>query len=100
MIIVSGTLTVDPANHDRAADLMTTLAEATNQEEGCVQYAFWADLNVAGNFRVFEEWKDQAAIDAHMATPHMAEFLGAVGGLITGGTGIMRYDVSEATKLM
>lgn len=100
MIIVSGTLAVDPANHDKAAELMKTVAAATQEEDGNVEYAFWADLTTPGRFRVFEEWKDQAAIDSHFVTPHMGAFLAGIGELGITETGIMRYEVSDASKLM
>lgn len=100
MIIVSGILAVDPANHDQAAELMTAVAEATRAEDGNEGYAFWADLTTPGRFRVFEEWRDQAAIDTHFATPHMATFMGGIGGLGITETSIMRYEVSDVSKLM
>lgn len=79
---------------------MKTVAEATRTEEGNLEYAFWADLSTSGRFRVFEQWADQAAIDAHFVTPHMAEFMGGIGGLGITETEIIRYEVSDESKLM
>lgn len=100
MIVVSGIVEVEAANHDAAVALMQTLAAETAKEPGNVQYAFWADLGEAGTFRVFEEWKDQAALDAHFNEPHMAAFMEGVGGLGIKGTNIMKYEVSDSSKLM
>lgn len=100
MIVVSGTIELDPSNHDDAAAKMQKLAAATNEEAGCVSYEFFADLSGKGRFRVFEEWQDQAAIDAHFQEPHMQEFLGAMGGLGVTGTDIHKYEVGEKSKLM
>ena len=61
MIVVSGTITVDPADHDAAAALMQTLVEETAKEAGSVSYAFYADLESPGTFRVFEEWESDEA---------------------------------------
>lgn len=100
MIVVSGTIDLDPANRDAAVALTDTLVAATLQEEGCISYGFWLDPHHDGRFRVFEEWKDQAALDAHFAEPHMAVFMEGLGSLGVTGTAINRYVVSESSKLM
>ncbi len=79
---------------------MRTVAEETAKEEGSISYAFFADLSTPGSFRVFEEWQDQGAIDAHFGSPHMAAFMGGLGELKVTGTAIDRYEVSEKSKLM
>lgn len=100
MIVVSGFVEVDPADHAKAAELMRTVAAATAAEEGSISYAFYADLETEGKFRVFEEWQDQAAIDAHFASDHMATFMASLGELAVKGTSIDRYEVSDKSKLM
>lgn len=100
MIVVSGTIELDPSNHDAAVELMQTLAAETAKEAGSVSYQFYADLSQPGSFRVFEEWKDQAALDQHFGEPHMAAFMEGLGGLGITGTNIMKYEVSESSKLM
>lgn len=100
MIVVSGTITLDPSNHDEAIELMQTLTEATVAEDGNLSYGFFADLDDRGTFRVFEEWRDQAALDNHFGEPHMASFMAGLGELGVTGTSIVKYDVSESSKLM
>lgn len=100
MIIVSGIIELDPANHDDAVGHMATLVAATLAEEGCIDYGFWADPAQPGRFRVFEQWKDEDAIGSHFAEPHMAAFMGALGGLGVSGTAIDKHVVSESSKLM
>lgn len=100
MIIVSGIIELDPANHDAAAEAMQKLSAATVQEEGNIEYAFWADLGQSGRFRVFEQWETEAAIEAHMTAPHMQEFFGTVGGLGITSSAVDKHTVSETSKLM
>lgn len=101
MIVVSGTIDLDPAKHDAAVEAMQAVASATTeQEEGNISYQFFADLGDPGRFRVFEEWKDQAAIDAHFASEHMGAFMASMGDLGVTGTDIHRYEVSDKSKLM
>ncbi|MFN8050483.1 MAG: putative quinol monooxygenase [Acidimicrobiales bacterium] len=100
MIVISGTISIDPANTDAAVELMAELETATRAEPGNIQYAFWLSHSEPGTFLVFEEWADDDALNAHMSSPHMAEFLGGAAGLGITGTSIDRYDVSTKTKFM
>lgn len=100
MIVVSGVMKMDPANHDAFAEIGAKLAAASLAEEGCHAYGWWADAQNPGTFRVFEEWADQAAIDTHFATPHMAEFMGAMGSVGITEAEIHKYEVADKSKLM
>ena len=99
MIIVSGTMRVDPADIDTAMSLGSTMAEASLAEEGCSAYGFWQDPADPGRVRVFEEWADQAALDEHFATPHMADFMAGLGQLKISDMELSKYEVSEKAPL-
>lgn len=100
MLIVSGIITMDPSGHDQAVELVGPLVEATLAEEGCITYGFWADPNQPGVFRVYEEWADEDALNTHMGTPHMAEFIVGMGSLPITGTEINKHEVAGSSKLM
>jgi quinol monooxygenase YgiN len=100
MLIVSGIISMDPSGFDQAVALTGPLVEATLAEEGNITYGFWSDPNQPGVFRVYEEWADEDALNAHMATPHMAEFLGGMAALPITGTEINKHTVAETSKLM
>ena len=71
-IIVTGVIDLDPANHDAAIEAFKVCMAATRVEDGNEAYVFSADVEDPGRFHVTEQWADQASIDAHMATPHLA----------------------------
>ncbi len=100
MIIVSGLLAFDPATEDATRNALVGLAAATADEDGCVAYDYWASLDEPGVYRVFEQWESEEAIHAHMASPHMAEFMVSVGDLGITKAEVWRYDVSDVSKLM
>jgi quinol monooxygenase YgiN len=100
MIVISGILTLDPAKASLALELTTTLCAATREEPGNGAYEYWQDPADAGRWRVFEEWEDDDALNAHMASPHMAAFLGSAGDLGITGIDISRYDVDKKSKFM
>jgi quinol monooxygenase YgiN len=53
------------------------------REPGCLQFDVVQDPKNPALFAVYEIYKDQAAIDAHRASPHMAETGKVIPDLIT-----------------
>jgi quinol monooxygenase YgiN len=100
MLIVSGIIQVDPADEAKALEAAAPLVEATLAEEGNITYGFWKHPGDAGVLRVYEEWADDDALGSHMGTPHMAEFIGVMGGLNILGMDVHRHEVTGSTKLM
>ena len=99
MIIVNGTIDVDPDQRDAFIEAARALMADTRAEAGCEGYAFAADLDDPGRFHVTENWADDDAVAGHMASPHMATFFGAVGGAVKGAS-LMKYTGATAEKLM
>jgi quinol monooxygenase YgiN len=99
MIVVSGVITVDPAQHDRTVALGRDVAAASRQEPGCREYGFWADPDEPGRFRVFEEWDSQEALEEHFATPHFAAFGAGLGDVGVRDMVVHRYVDPEKRDL-
>ncbi len=74
MIVVSGTLEFAADGVEAARAATTAMAVATRQEVGCRTYAFFQEIETPTRFRVFEEWDDDATLQAHAKTDHMATF--------------------------
>ena len=100
MIIVSGTMSVEPDDSEAVLALTHPCVAATLEEDGCSAYGFFADPNQAGSFRVYEEWADDDALNAHMGSAHMAEFLGQIGSVRITGVNLNKHEVSAISKLM
>ena len=100
MLIVSGIISVEAADHDKMVELIAPLVAATTAEEGNLSYGFYADPASPGVFRVYEEWDNADAMGAHMGTDHMATFLGGMGGLAVTGTELYQHTVEETSRLM
>ena len=71
-VIIAGTVRVPPENIAAFRPHMQAMLEASRAEDGCVAYSYAEDVVEPGLIHVFEVWRDQAAIDAHFASPHMA----------------------------
>ncbi|MCB1258243.1 MAG: antibiotic biosynthesis monooxygenase [Microthrixaceae bacterium] len=98
-IIVTGTLSFDPANREAVISAMRTMMETTRAEDGNVSYTFSADLDDPGTFHVSENWASPSALDAHNASPHMADFMAQMGPLGMTGASITMWSGATPTKL-
>lgn len=78
MIVVTGIATVAPESAEALKAAARKMAAASREEAGCHAYAFYEDLEVAGRFRVYEEWESAEALREHFATPHMKSFNAAI----------------------
>jgi quinol monooxygenase YgiN len=71
-LIIAGTVRVPPENLERFKPHMQAMLTASRAEDGCIEYSYAVDVAEPGLVRIFEAWRDQAALDAHVTTPHMA----------------------------
>lgn len=85
---VVATIPAKPENADEIRTAVAALVAATREESGCLSYDAYESAAVPGTFVTVERWTDQAALDAHMATPHIAAALGAVDGKLAGDIAI------------
>jgi len=99
MLVVAGSIGIDPAKREAAIAAAKEMMSATRQEPGCRAYSFSLDLDDPGRFHLFEHWESQAALDAHFKTPHMARFSAAVAALGVREAAIQRYDISGGGPL-
>jgi len=95
MLIVAGAIQIDPSKRAAAEEAFAAMRVATLKEAGCIEYQAYIDRADPGTFFMFEKWKDQAALDAHFTSPHMAQFGAALGGLGIRGMDVKKYVVSS-----
>lgn len=93
MIIVTGEVRFGTGEIERLKHAFAANIEATRAEDGCHIYAYAVDLADPNLLHVCERWRDQAAVDAHMAAPHMGQLMQALGGAKIES---MRIDAYEA----
>ncbi len=100
MLTIAGILKLDPARAEEARRAMQEMMAETHKETGCNAYVFSADLSEAGVFRIFEEWESEAALKAHMASPHMKAFQGKAAAFGVSELTVHRYEVSGKGPLI
>ena len=72
---------VMPGAQDQAAGLIKKLADTSREEAGAVRFDVLQRAAPANQFATFENWKDQASLDAHGAAAHK-QFLAAAQPLL------------------
>lgn len=95
MIVVVAKVKVQPLKLEMAMDLVRRVTEASNAEPGCISYRFYRDLLEPDIVFVFEEWENQAALDAHFETDHMMALQRKLPLVLAGEPVITRYEVSS-----
>jgi quinol monooxygenase YgiN len=79
MICVAVTYVIKAGHEEAAARLFHELTGPTREEPGCRMYLAHRSTADPRRFFLYEQYDDQAALDAHRASLHFARF--AKGGL-------------------
>ena len=95
MLLIIGTVRLPPANLARAHAPMRAMALATRAEDGCLEYSYAEDVLEPGLIHVKELWRDQAALDRHFASDHIAVWRAAWPQLGIGSRDLRAYEVGE-----
>lgn len=95
MLLISGTIRIDPARIAEARPAMETMVAASNAEDGCFVYAYAQDLRDPGLVHVIERWRDRDALMAHFTTAHMAEWRKVIPGLGITDRDLKLYEVAS-----
>jgi quinol monooxygenase YgiN len=72
MLLFVGTVRLPPENVELARAAMARMITASHREDGCEEYSYAEDVLDRGLIHVKELWRDQAALDRHFASEHIA----------------------------
>ena len=64
--------TARPEQQQALRETLEDLIEPTRREPGCLRYELWNNQSNPTDFTFIEEWASEAALEAHMRTPHLA----------------------------
>jgi quinol monooxygenase YgiN len=94
-ILIAGTMRVPPETLATLKPHMFAMLAASRAEDGCVTYSYGEDVAEPGLIRVFEVWRDQAAIQAHANSAHMAAWRQAGAALGVHDRQFFTYEVAS-----
>lgn len=94
-LVIAGTIRVPPENLAAFRPHMLAMLEASRAEDGCLVYSYAEDVAEPGLIRVFEAWRDQAALEAHFATAHLAAWRAAWPEFGVSDRRLIAYEVAS-----
>src|SRR5690242_13051076 len=98
MLLLTAFIEVAPSDREAIRIALAEVIPATRAEEGCEEYGCYEDTQKPGRYVFVERWRDQAALDRHLGTPHMAAWMKAAGPRFISARGVL-YDIKSATEL-
>ena len=81
LISVITRMIAKPGKEQIVQDLLYSLTLKTRFEPGCISYDLHRGIDDPAAFMLFENWKGQAGVDAHMATDYFQSFYAQVNDL-------------------
>jgi quinol monooxygenase YgiN len=75
MLVLIVTYTVQPDKEEQARDYVRQMQEHTRKEPGCRFYAGQQSLDNPRRFCFYEQYENQAALDAHRAAPYFQQYI-------------------------
>ncbi|QLC25392.1 antibiotic biosynthesis monooxygenase [Parasphingopyxis algicola] len=81
-VVVSAMVDLEPEKREEALKTAQPFIDGALSQDGCIAYAWTADLNDPARVQVFEEWESEEALASHLAGPHylgMLDHMGSFG---------------------
>jgi len=75
MLVLLVQFTVKPGTEAQAREYIRKMQEHTRREPGCRLYMGQQSMEDPRRFCFYEQYDDQAALDAHRASPYYAEYV-------------------------
>ncbi|MCU0447880.1 MAG: antibiotic biosynthesis monooxygenase [Microscillaceae bacterium] len=99
MQVISGYWHIKPESQADFIEACKWIAPLSRQEEGYLSYLFTADQLNANHFLFFEEWRDEAAIEFHVAQWYFQEFMQKVEPMLAEPPMIKIYAINSVKQL-
>jgi quinol monooxygenase YgiN len=98
MLLIVGTVRLLPEKLEDARPVMARTITASRAEDGCEEYSYAEDVLDAGLIHVKELWRDQAALDRHFVSDHIAAWRSKWSELGIGDRNLRVYEVGEPRR--
>jgi quinol monooxygenase YgiN len=96
--IIAAKLFVKPEKINEFTKMFQTMIDSTRMEPGCTGYQLFQSPSEKGTFLVFENYKNQAAMEAHFASPYFKALGDKMKPLASKPAEVVIYDVAKEVK--
>jgi len=98
-VVVGGHFRLKPEDVAALRPAMEAVLTATRAEDGCIVYSYAEDVLDPGFIRIFEIWRDMAALDVHNGAPHIAAWKEARAKFDVSERRVIAYEVASQTDI-
>ncbi|MDR3748773.1 MAG: putative quinol monooxygenase [Acidobacteriota bacterium] len=74
MVVLAVTWIAKPSHEAQVAEIFAKLQAASRQEPGCLMYIVHRHRTDARHFFIYEQYRDDAALQAHRDSPHFQQY--------------------------
>src|SRR5262245_7884984 len=74
MLVLAVHLTINAGREEESIELFRQLQAASRTEPGCLGYTVQRSRENPRRFLVYEQYKDEIALDAHRNSPHFKQY--------------------------
>lgn len=74
MVVLAVTWMAKPGHEDEVAGIFGKLQTASRQEPGCLMYIVHRHRTDSTRFFIYEQYRDEAALEAHRKSPHFQQY--------------------------
>jgi quinol monooxygenase YgiN len=74
MVVLAVTWMAKNGHEAEVAEVFRKLTEESRKEPGCVMYLVHRHKTEPRRFFIYEQYKDDAALEAHRAAPHFLQY--------------------------
>jgi (4S)-4-hydroxy-5-phosphonooxypentane-2,3-dione isomerase len=74
MVVLAVTWMAKAGRESDAAEMFVKLTEESRKEPGCMTYQVHRHKTEPRRFFIYEQYKDDAALEAHRASPHFLQY--------------------------
>ncbi|PWJ53526.1 Quinol monooxygenase YgiN [Quadrisphaera granulorum] len=84
LLTVVATMRARAGKEEELREALEALVEPTSHEAGYVNYDLHQNLEDPAEFAFYENWESPDHLDAHLAAPHLVEFVEKIPDLLDG----------------
>jgi quinol monooxygenase YgiN len=99
MIVVVGRVRSDAQRRTQLIRVGQAVAAASREEPGCISYRIYEDTEAPNDFVFVEEWEDNAALEEHFATDHVADFMKAIQDTLAAPPDVTFHTIASSMDL-
>ncbi len=93
MIIIAGTIAIDPEKREAALAAGRELEAATRRQPGCLDYVWTVDGLSESTIYVYERWESEEALAAHFKRPNYNGMRAVLGSYGLRGANVAKYRI-------